>query len=65
MDKAGPLTDKDYEAINKQLNDLADAQLAIVKAAQAGCDVSDHKGHCDFLQKKLESIKAIYFPQRP
>jgi hypothetical protein len=60
-----PLSDRDYEAINNALANLAQTGRAIQLALQAGiaCDQEDE--YCKATQAKLEALKKVYFPGRP
>jgi hypothetical protein len=67
MDKPtlGPLGDKDYEAINRQLTQLAALRTDIAKARQAGFQCDEHDQMCQFLQQRLAQVKNAYFPTKP
>ena len=62
---AGPLDEKDYQQINKWLDDQAALRVDIDKALAAGCPADDQHKHCQFLLDRLQKIKATYFPDRP
>ena len=60
-----PLTDRDYSKINEQLTRLAQAQLEIDKANEAGFPCSEMDAECKQRKAMLEAIKRAYFPDRP
>lgn len=60
-----PLTDQDYETINRDLNSIALLERQIALAERAGLDCSPENSLCAALKDKLSKIKSAYFPERP
>lgn len=62
---AGPLTDADYEKLNKALQALATSEHETSVARQAGFDCAAEDEACKHFKQRLMQIKAAYFPDRP
>jgi hypothetical protein len=62
---SAPLTDKDYERLNKTLTDLANIHMEIQRAGQAGFDCAPEDAMCKQLIESLSKVKAAYFPGKP
>lgn len=60
-----PLTDRDYAKINEQLARLAQAQMEIDKANEAGFPCAEMDQECKARKAMLDKIKLAYFPDRP
>lgn len=63
--KLPPLNHTDYEAINKDLRDLARilSELEVAQAAEVDC--SDMIQGCKYLLDKNQKLKAAAFPHAP
>lgn len=62
---SGPLTESDYNKINTALQGLENTRHEIGMALQAGLDCAQEDQLCQDLQKRLNQIKAVYFPMHP
>ena len=60
-----PLTEANYREINQALARLNKAKLMIESAKRAGVDVDDQCAGCDYVEDRLNKIKAEYFKGRP
>lgn len=61
----GPLTDADYEKLNKALATLEGTHAEAATALQAGLDCAAEDQMCNDLKQRLYNIKRAYFPERP
>lgn len=61
----GPLSESDYQKLNQTLAGLENTRHEIQMALQAGLDCAQTDALCQDLQKRLNQIKGIYFPQHP
>lgn len=61
----GPLTESDYQKINQALMGLEGVHQEIQMALQAGMECSAEDQLCRDLMKRLQDIKAVYFPMHP
>lgn len=61
---SGPLTDADYQRLNKALADLENTHMEIQRARSAGFDCAAEDAQCQQLKESLARIKHTYFPQR-
>ena len=57
-----PLTDSDLEDIKTGLAALQDVDEQLTKAELAGIDVAKQRVQADTAKKRLQGIKAAYFP---
>lgn len=61
----GPLTDADYDKINKALQTLEAAHMETQTALQAGFDCAAEDQACAHFKQRLRQVKKAYFPERP
>lgn len=61
----GPLTDADYEKLNRALQTLESAHHETSMALQAGFDCAAEDQACQHFKERLTQIKSTYFPERP
>ncbi len=59
---AEPLTAEDKREIDRQLDALKRADELIMRAKQAGIDVSTHEAEAKALTTKLTNIRRAFFP---
>jgi hypothetical protein len=59
-----PLTEANYREINTALANLNKARLATEAAKRAGVDVAEQCAVCDYIEQRLNAIKAEYFKGR-
>jgi hypothetical protein len=62
---SGPLSEADYKKINDQLMALGNTRTEIGQAMQAGLDCAQEDQLCQDLQRRLQQIKGVYFPNHP
>jgi hypothetical protein len=62
---SGPLTESDYNKLNQSLQGLENERQQIGMALQAGLDCAQEDQLCQDLQRRLNQIKAVYFPMHP
>lgn len=62
---ASPLTERDYEGINRALTEIAQTGRAIDLALKAGLDCAPEDELCQQTKTRLEALKKVYFPGRP
>jgi hypothetical protein len=62
---SAPLTDADYQEINKRLGRLDQVRVALEKARAAGFPCAEQDDACKALEAQLKQIKSVYFPERP
>ncbi len=60
-----PLNTRDYNRMQDGLAALNKARRKIEQAVQAGIDCDQRTAECDYLQDRIEKMKAIYFPHKP
>ena len=58
------LKDSDLVNINESLDAIEAAKELIIRAEQAGIDVTAQKSRFDDLDKRLRATKAAFFPNR-
>ena len=58
------LTDKDLTDINDSLDAIDSAKELLIRAEQAGIDVSRQKTQFEDLDRRLRATKAAFFPNR-
>ncbi len=58
------LKDTDLVNINESLDAIEAAKELIIRAEQAGIDVTAQKSRFDDLDKRLRATKAAFFPNR-
>lgn len=61
----GPLTDADYDKLNKALMALEATHAEVATALSAGLDCAAEDQMCRDYKDRLSRIKAAYFPERP
>lgn len=59
-----PLSQADYQKLNKQLGQLAQIRMEVQRAREAGfpCDAEDTA--CQAAIDQLGRVKAVYFPEQ-
>jgi hypothetical protein len=62
---SGPLTESDYGKLNQALQGLENERTQIGMALQAGLDCAQEDQLCQDLHRRLNQIKAVYFPMHP
>lgn len=62
---SGPLSDADYQKINAALHGLGNTIQEIGMAQRAGLDCAQEDQLCKDLERRLNQIKAVYFPNHP
>lgn len=62
--KSNPLSQADYQRLNKQLSQLASIRMEVQRAREAGfpCDAEDEA--CQKAIEQLSQIKKVYFPDQ-
>lgn len=60
-----PLNQRDYTRMQDGLFALAKARRKIELAQQAGIDCDQRVAECDYLQDRIEKLKATFFPHKP
>jgi hypothetical protein len=61
----GPLSDADYEKLNRALQSLDSTHHEVATALAAGLDCAAEDQMCKDYKARLGQIKAAYFPERP
>jgi len=64
IDVSTVLKETDLDNINESLNAIDTARELIIRAEQAGIDVSQQKARFDDLDKRLRATKSAFFPNR-
>lgn len=62
MPPPNPLTEQDFDDINRALDTAKDAQELIEKAAQAGIDVEVFRQRARDARDRLLRVKQTFFP---
>lgn len=60
-----PLTQRDYTRMQEALSNLAKAQRKCDLADAAGIDCEQRKAEIEYLQQRIDKMKAVYFPHKP
>lgn len=59
-----PLNNRDHTRLQEALANLALARRKADLAKAAGIDCDGIEANCDFLQDRIEKLKAVYFPHK-
>jgi hypothetical protein len=60
-----PLNNGHYTKMQQALSDLARAQRKIDLAKMAGIDCEQREAECEYLQQRIDKMKAVFFPHKP